>query len=270
MASVLAVLVPITCAACAAPTRVTESERWQREAPIYLIRHGWHTGIAIRRTDISIGMWPEARDFPQAQYLEVGWGEADFYQARRFDLLLALKAALLPNASVLHVVGLPGPVEDFFAGEEIVELRLSQDALRGLVGYVSNSYARPEGGRTASIGPGLYGDSRFYPARDHFHLFNTCNSWTVSALRAAKLDVPSLAATSSEQLMAWARSHGRVVQAAERTGHAEDAILPACAMKFCLYQMRFLAPCGISHDGASCSRRDARGTEYSAIGPGLR
>ena len=157
MASVLAVLVPITCAACAAPTRVTESERWQREAPIYLIRHGWHTGIAIRRTDISIGMWPEARDFPQAQYLEVGWGEADFYQARRFDLLLALKAALLPNPSVLHVVGLPGPVEDFFAGEEIVELRLSQDALRGLVGYVSNSYARPEGGRTASIGPGLYG-----------------------------------------------------------------------------------------------------------------
>ena len=29
-------------------------------------------------------------------------------------------------------------------------------------------------------------------------------------------------------------------------------------MKFCLYQMRFLAPCGISHDGASGTARAAR------------
>ena len=211
-ANVLAVVIPIACVACAAPARVAEPEPGQDEAPVYLIRHGWHTGIAIRRTDISIGMWPEAGDFPQAQYLEVGWGEVDFYQTPRFDLLLALKAALLPNPSVLHVVGVPSPVGDFFAGEEVVELRLSRHGLRGLVRYVHDSYKRPEGGRTAAIGPGLYGDSRFYPAQGHFHLLNTCNSWTVSALRAAGLPVPGLAAVSSAQLMAWARSRERVVR----------------------------------------------------------
>jgi uncharacterized protein (TIGR02117 family) len=234
VANVLAVLIPIVCVACAAPGKVAESESWQDEVPIYLIRHGWHTGIAIRSADISIAIWPEALDFPQAQYLEVGWGEADFYQARRFDLLLALKAALLPNPSVLHVAGMPGPVQDFFVGEEIVELRVSRDGLRGLVRYIYDSYERPAGGRTTAIGPGLYEDSRFYPARGHFYLFNTCNSWTVSALRAAGLVVPGFAAASSSQLMAWGRSHGSVVRAAERSGQAEDAMLPVCAIAFTL------------------------------------
>lgn len=54
-----------------------------RAYPVWVVRHRWHTGLVVRREDVPADIWPERDDFPGAEYLEVGWGERDFYQARR-------------------------------------------------------------------------------------------------------------------------------------------------------------------------------------------
>jgi Protein of unknown function (DUF2459) len=46
---------------------------------IWIVRHGWHTRIAVRRVDVDPAIWPESRDFGNVAYLEVGWGDRDFY-----------------------------------------------------------------------------------------------------------------------------------------------------------------------------------------------
>jgi uncharacterized protein DUF2459 len=53
-------------------------------------------------------------------------------------------------------------------------------------------------------GPGLYGDSRFYPAWQQFNLFNTCNVWAARALRSAGLPIED--AITKEGLMSQARA----------------------------------------------------------------
>jgi hypothetical protein len=63
-----------------------------------------------------------------------------------------------------------------------------------------------------SLGPGLYGNSRFYLSRETYHLFNTCNVWTARALRAAGLPITPARAISVESLMSQARKFGAVVQ----------------------------------------------------------
>jgi hypothetical protein len=78
--------------------------------PIYVINHGWHTGIAVRRADIREGAWPEPVDLADSEYVEVGWGNREFYMAPEGTLGLALKAVLWPSPAVLHVVGFDGPV----------------------------------------------------------------------------------------------------------------------------------------------------------------
>ena len=40
---------------------------------IYLVRHGWHAGIVVKRADVPPGTWPQHNEFPGAEYLEVGW-----------------------------------------------------------------------------------------------------------------------------------------------------------------------------------------------------
>jgi uncharacterized protein (TIGR02117 family) len=190
-------------AACATPIAEPVVHDGAPAATIHLVSHGWHTGIAVRRADIPAGLWPEAGDFQQAEYLEVGWGDHDYYRAGDPGLWTKLKAALVPTASVLHVVGVRGSVAGSFPGSEVIELRLSRTGVERLARYIHDAHARTGAQAVAPLGPGLYGESRFYPARERFHLLNTCNVWTARALRAAGL--PFAPAVTAEGVMAQAR-----------------------------------------------------------------
>lgn len=111
---------------------------------VAVLDHGWHSGIAVAQAElrgaaVRIGrarpdlaerlQWLAAR-FPGAEWLEIGWGDADFYRATPaigdLDPWLGLRALLWPTASVMQVVPGTGPVGAAFPRSEIVELRLSE------------------------------------------------------------------------------------------------------------------------------------------------
>ncbi len=73
---------------------------------LYIVNHGWHAGLILPITSVQEEQLPLVSDFPRARYLEIGWGDAAFYQAREPTLSLALRAIVKPTPSVLHVVGL--------------------------------------------------------------------------------------------------------------------------------------------------------------------
>jgi len=180
--------------------------------PVYLVSHGWHTGIVVRRVDLPAAIWPESADFPGAEYLEVGWGDRDYYQSREPDLWLTLKAVFWPTPSVLHIAAFSGPVASYFPRSEVVELELSQRGFERLSGFVHRRFHRNSAARSARLGPGLYGQSAFYPAREKFHLFNTCNVWTARVLRAAGLPVTPFFAITTDSVMSQARPFGKTIQ----------------------------------------------------------
>ena len=178
---------------------------------IYLVAHDKHSGIAVRRADIPAGLWPESRDFPQADYLEVGWGDRDYYYGRNQSWGAALRAALgSDNPSVLHIAGVRGSLTDNFPASEIIEVRLSRNGFERLVRYIHDAYDRAGAPVAAPLGPGLYADSRFYPARETFNLFRTCNVWTARGLRGAGLPVED--SITKDGLMSQAREIGKVIQ----------------------------------------------------------
>jgi len=153
------------------------------EASIILVPQGGHTGIAVRRVDIPAALIPEKRDFPDAAFLEFGWGDRDFYMAEAPGPWVSFKAAFLPTRSAVHVAGVHGDLAARFPGSEIVEIPLSRPALLGLLRYVHDAFERDGRGVAEPLGPG------FYPGRETFHLLRTCNVWTAGALRAAGLPV---------------------------------------------------------------------------------
>ena len=203
----------ILLGAYAAPAKNSfPAEDGETRRPVYLVSHGWHTGIVVRRADLPTAVWPESEDFPDAEYLEVGWGDRDYYQTREPDAWLTLKAALWPTPSVLHIAGFSGPVASYFPHSEVVELELSQRGFERLSGFVRDSFDRDGATRSVRLGPGLYGQSAFYPAREKFHLFNTCNVWTARVLRAAGLPVTPFYAITTDNVMSQARQFGKTIQ----------------------------------------------------------
>lgn len=196
------VLVALCCGwlwACAA-TPVAEFPRAPADATVYVVPQGGHTGLAVRRADIPATLVPEKRDFPQADWLEFGWGDRDFYMTPSAGPWITFKAAFLPTQSVVHVAGVRGPLAAAFPGSEIVEIPLSRPALEALVRYVHEAFAR-DGERAEPLGRG------FYPGGQTFHVFRTCNVWTAGALRAAGLPVRD--ALTAEGILAQVRPLSR-------------------------------------------------------------
>jgi uncharacterized protein (TIGR02117 family) len=210
--------VVVTCCACAAPVKdLFPPGDNAVTRPIYLVSHGWHAGMVLRRTDIPADLWPENVDFPYAEFLEVGWGDKQYYQTPDAHLGTTLRAALWPTSSVLHIVGFNGAVTAYYSSSEIIEIKLGEPGFELLSRYIAASFARNGSGQALPLGRGLYGNSRFYLSRESYHLLNTCNVWTARALRAAGVPITPSFSITVEQLMAQAQTFGKVVRSKPAT-----------------------------------------------------
>ncbi len=206
-------LLAVSSSACAVSVRETPAPvESEPRKTIYLVSHGWHAGIVLRRADIPGNAWPALGGFADAQYLEVGWGDMDYYRTPDPHGGLIVKAALLPTASVLHIVGFNTPVPAYFPYSEIIRIELSSAGFEHLATTLAASFSLDESGNARSLGPGIYGNSRFYLSGESYHLLNTCNVWTARMLRAAGLAITPATAIRVESLMSQARKFGMVVQ----------------------------------------------------------
>jgi uncharacterized protein (TIGR02117 family) len=173
---------------------------------IYVVSNGWHTGIALAREDLPPGRVPEVADFPDAPFFEFGWGDREYYPTPQPSFAMALDAAMLPSPAVMHLVGLQWPPQQSFPEAEVLAVTLSAAQLDRMIATIAASFDRPAGGRAAAIAPGLYANSRFYPAHGRFHLFNTCNSWTARILAEAGLSLSGSRVIRAEDLMSRLRA----------------------------------------------------------------
>ena len=173
---------------------------------IFVTSNGWHSSIIVAKADLPPDRLPETADFPEAHFLEFGWGDAVYYPAKQVTLGKTLRAALVPTPAVVHVVGLRAEPARSSPEAEVVSLPIDDTNFGRLIDFIDASFERAGAARAAATGPGLYATSRFYPAKGRFHLFNTCNTWTARALAAAGFDVSASATSRAEALMQQVRA----------------------------------------------------------------
>ncbi len=167
----------------------------------YVVNHGWHAGLVIEAPPLTTRVPSLQEHFDAAGYLEFGWGDERFYQSPRPGPGLMLAAALWPTATVLHVANFPGsPAPQ----TNLLEIRTDATGYQQLLDFVATSFEHDYG--VAPIGPGLYGDGRFYRAVGSFHLFNNCNTWVAKAVRASGVPLPGARVITAEDLMGQLRA----------------------------------------------------------------
>jgi len=156
---------------------------------LYLVSHGWHTGIILPEKPIPPHQWDIRKDFPGARYFEIGWGDAAFYQAPEPNGYLALRAVLYPTPAVLHVVGFTSSPRAFFPCAPMLSIRLPKSQFLQMLSAIEQSFARNSSGELIRLQPGLYAKSYFYASRDTYHLFQTCNVWVARILKQGGLNL---------------------------------------------------------------------------------
>jgi uncharacterized protein (TIGR02117 family) len=192
----------VVLAACAGPAgQATPPPAAEGVASVWIVDHGWHTAIVLRRADVQPVLWPEVDDLAPARLVEVAWGDRRFYMATPASAWMAIRAAFGSDGSVLHVVGFDGPPAVAVPHGEIVERRLSPSGLEALVRFIAAEHQRDAAGRAIRLGPGLYGRSTFYAARSRYSLANTCNTWVARGLQEGGLPVSPMGVMTSSAVM---------------------------------------------------------------------
>ncbi|MCT0230899.1 TIGR02117 family protein [Synechococcus sp. CS-1324] len=176
-----------------------------RSHPIFVVRHGWHTGLVIPAHDLNQAIPGLKEYYGDAAYYEVGWGDQEFYPSRNLSIGLTLQAIFRSEGAVMHVVAIPASPKTFFDSNEVISTCLTDQQVSALAAFVANSFARDQQGGIVRLMPGLYGNSRFFQGKGRFSLLHTCNNWTAKGLKSAGMKLSSTFSQTSLQVMSAIR-----------------------------------------------------------------
>ena len=177
-----------------------------RDQKLYVVSHGWHTGLIVPAPWAERSMPFLRKRFPQAKAYEFGWGDKGFYMADEITTRITLKALFWAKGSVVHVVALHEDPSRSFSHSEKSVVKLSVVEMENLGGFLASSFQRDGEGRVKSLKTGLYGDSQFYEGVGRYHAMNTCNSWTAKGLRSGGRDLSPFFKLTSASVMATVKN----------------------------------------------------------------
>jgi len=156
---------------------------------IYVVSHGWHTGLIVSAKEIQSRIPRLKERFGDISYIEFGWGDKGFYNAKEITIGLTLMAIFWPTESVIHAVAVPNDVTNYFPNSEIENLYLTEAEHSSLLSFISNSFYKDQNGEIFELNNGIYGNSQFYKSVGDYYLMNTCNNWTAKGLKSAGMDI---------------------------------------------------------------------------------
>jgi len=183
------------CAAAPPPERTGDA--CSSAHTVYAVDHGRHAGLIVSREALIDSVPALASSLPDGPYVEIGWGDARYYREPDPGVWLGLRAVLWPTDSVLHLVVLPDEPAEYFRASRMLALPLTDAGHDALMTHVADTFAA-DGER---LGPPLYGEGGFYPARGGFHLLNTCNTWLARGIARAGVSVSSAWLITADGLM---------------------------------------------------------------------
>ncbi len=201
----------IACSSRPYVVKHTEMNAAGGQEEIYIVRHGWHTGFVVPAKRIQNQLPKLKKRFGDTTYIEFGWGDKDFYQAKEKTTGLTLKAILWPTESVIHAVAVSEKANKFFAHSIVETLCLSEEEYSSLLRFISESFYKDERGRILELAEGIYGNSQFYKGDGNFYLMNTCNKWTPKGLKSAGIDISPTFKLTADSVMDYVKEYKQVL-----------------------------------------------------------
>jgi len=189
-------------------TELTDEKRHT----IYVASISWHTGIIVPGYSIPDSLWPVQHNFSKFDYLEIGWGDRDFYQNQNFNLWFAFKATLWPTATVLHVLPLPKEnIELNYLGTKMVELEVTSKELDNLTCFLVSQFELNEQGKVIPLNEGFYINSQFFAGSGKYYFPKNSNVWAAKALKTAGFSFTPIFYQTTGMVVNKADNFGKVV-----------------------------------------------------------
>lgn len=162
------------------------------EVEIFILTNGVHTDIVMPVKNDQID-WSKQVQFKNTKaadstykYIAMGWGDKGFYleTPNWSDLKasVALKAATGLSTTAIHTTY----YKQMRLGDDCKSIMISKAQYSRLINYINNSFQKEASGNFLLIKTDAnYGKTdAFYEANGSYSLFQTCNTWANSGLKA--------------------------------------------------------------------------------------
>ncbi len=173
--------------ACAATPPPCVSATTPPANVVYLMKHGWHTDLAIPSAELRGNMTIFQRIFPGVKILVFGFGKRTFMTApvhTSGELLIGP----FPGEGLLLVTALRAPPDVAYPNGILATLNLPPDGPKNLSNFLWKTL-KTDHGTPIELRPGFYAGSIFYRTETRYAGSRTCNTWTADALQAAGLNI---------------------------------------------------------------------------------
>ncbi|MCQ8239390.1 DUF2459 domain-containing protein [Rhizosaccharibacter radicis] len=154
---------------------------------VFLVAHGWHTDLAIPASLLRGRMRVFRSIFPGMRVLLLGFGKRTFMMAP-VTTVGDLLVGPFPGSGTVLAVGLSATPDVAYDDGTMEPIRLPPGGADALSEFLWNTLEVRDD-RPVRIGPGFFPGSVFFASRRGYSGFDTCNRWSVDALRAAGLPV---------------------------------------------------------------------------------
>jgi hypothetical protein len=170
-----------------------------RQTEVYVLGYGYHTAIFFAQPPGWRLGPPGDEDAPCVEY---GWGDRQWFKDGDHSPLSAVNAMLLPSDTVVYVAGHPVGPRELYPQFPVVSRTFSQAELRRLVQALEESFVRNPAGERLPPYPQNNYSGRFYPGREFYIVWHSCNHWTIEKLRLAGLPVSETGVLTQAQAFA--------------------------------------------------------------------
>lgn len=174
---------------------------------IYVSSIGWHTGIVVPLEIFPESIWPEKHNYSEAAYLEIGWGDAQYFPNKNFNLWYALKAVFWPTPSVLLITPIYGKVESFYYNTNVAKIAVGGEQLNRLKKYLLEEFELNEKTELMPVTAGP-SNGHFFKGSSSYYFPKNSNVWIARALEKTGFSLNPC----------WYQTTGQVVRKAGEFG----------------------------------------------------
>jgi uncharacterized protein (TIGR02117 family) len=160
---------------------------------LYLVDNGFHTDLAIPRTEILQHGGQTARATASATgaaWVLIGWGDERFYEAQgpwSQRIPDGLRALFAPdNRSVVHIEGSVDPLKLSWR-DDVHPIVVSRAGLAALLHRLDGTFRMGPGDAPIRDPAPADAGEAYFESNETFSLLHLCNHWTAELLSAAGL-----------------------------------------------------------------------------------
>ncbi|RZO19793.1 MAG: DUF2459 domain-containing protein [SAR92 clade bacterium] len=174
------------------------------DTSIYFSNNGLHTHLLLPTAKVNDRVPSLQAYFPNSAWLQIGWGDYEYYGNPKQTKWMGLKALFSPTAAVMGILGVNAIPNDISRKRKLYEIHLDSMHWNAILDFVCEHLKLDASNQATEVRVKDNGEM-FFEAHGTYTIFNTCNHWTARALNVAGLRMNPRRSFSPNYVEHWVK-----------------------------------------------------------------